>query len=119
MWVDRFMAAFNSANTDELDKTLSPEFRWYSIGPPDSITVFDRSDAITYFRDRSARGERLALESIEVSPYLANGNVGFALAARRTLNGQSLLHKGKGAFYCARVEQRGILVLSFGAAGGQ
>lgn len=114
--VEKFFAAFNRGDASTLSDALSRAFLWYWIGPPEPRNVFDREGAIRYFVERAAAGERLSLESIEVSPYLADGQVGFALAIKRDLAGMQLHHKGKGAVYCGLGNTPGILLFSFAPA---
>lgn len=114
--VETFFAAFNRGDASALNDALSRAFVWYSIGPPEPRTVFDREGAIRYFVERAAAGERLSLASIEVSPYLADGQVGFALVITRDFAGTQLHHKGKGSVYCGSGNTPGILLFSFAPA---
>lgn len=114
--IEAFLAAVNRGDRPALSAAMSPAFRGFAIGSPDPRSGLDRNEAIQYFVERSALGERFSFAAISVSPYLTDGNVGFEVTIYRELNKQRLRYLGKGAVYCGPSEAHGIIVLAFGDA---
>jgi hypothetical protein len=120
--VTRFVAAFN-AGQGARSFAREPDFRWYSTDAPGKRFLpiaSDRGSLPRYFARRHARGERLALTSMQVNsntdaqpkPY---GNFDYRLV-RSADDLPATDYRGKGALHCYRSRPDELIVWSMARA---